>query len=413
MVHPVGAFLHMPDHPAPAAQREQRRGEKIIRLLPGHAERVERLPDALERAHAVAPQLAHLVAQAFQPPRRRAAVLIKVLAERGEEPVVTTGQATMADALIEERGAQSDEHIVHQQVAIHPAERKHDVAMANQRTHRRGGVCRRSPHAIRAHLPQRGKRERLPARIVPRLDARFLEPREKAVDPVRTLHAGQRAAQPAHDPMPRLGDQAPPLHLAHVAARREQRIRLRHEPVQHAALAAAQRMLQHREPQLEPGGQPAHTRAGCGAEVALQHRVQFREKDPPARQFLAVTILREIRLASKDRRAAQQRLVEGIIFKRVQRVVVNENADRPLLRQQMRRVKNPLPESRLLRGQRRARRILGCGMLGAQNKFGLRRSPQTFGFRSEDFSARGVPALAGLYHSSWVSSMSTWPPVFS
>ena len=97
----------------------------------------------------------------------------------------------------------------------------------------------------------------------------------------------------------------------------------------------------------------------------------------------------------------------------MQRVVVNENADRALLRQQMRRVKNPLAESRLLRGQRRARRILGCGMLGAQNKFGLKRRPQTFRFRGEDFSARGVPALAGLYHSSCVSSMSTWPPVFS
>ena len=407
MVHPVGAFLHVPDHPAPAAQREQRRGEKIIRLLHGHAERVERLPDALERAHAVAPQLAHLVAQAFQPPRHRAAVLIKVLAECGEEPVVAIGQAPMADALIEERGAQADENVVHQQVAIHPAERQHDVAMANQRTHRRARGSDRRPHAIRAHLPQCGKRERLPARIVPRLDARFLEPCEKVVDPLRAADAGERPAQPAHDPVPRLGDQAPPLHLAHVAARREQGIRLRHEPIQLAAVAAAERMLQHRQPQFEPGGEPAHARAGRGAEVALQHRVQLREKDPPARQFLAVTILREIRLASKDRRAAQQRLVEGLMLERMQRIVVDEHADRPLRRQQMRRMMDPLPKPGLLRGQRCARRMMGCGMLGAQNNVGFRRRPQTFCFRGEDFAARGVPALAGLYHSSCVSSIST------
>lgn len=31
----------------------------------------------------------------------------------------------------------------------------------------------------------------------------------------------------------------------------------------------------------------------------------------------------------------------------------------------------------------------------------------------KDFPLRGLPSTAGLYHSSWVSSMSTWPPVFS
>jgi hypothetical protein len=83
-----------------------------------------------------------------------------------------------------------------------------------------------------------------------------------------------------------------------------------------------------------------HALRGLFAEIALQNSPQFIKADAPACQLLAITILRQIRLASKHPRTRAHRLVKGLMLEGMQRVVMNENADRSLRWQQMRCVLN-------------------------------------------------------------------------
>ncbi len=183
--------------------------------------------------------------------------------------------------------------------------------------------------------------------ITPLLDAGLFETGEETVQPGGPLDIRQRAAQAAHDPVARLGDELAALHLGDIPPGLEQGVGLRHEPVQLMPPAAAQRVLQHGEADFQTRGQAVQRLLGLLTQVTPQHGAQLGEKNAPARQLVAVAVLGEVGLAAEHARSLPHRIVERQVLEGVKRVVVNEDADGSLRRQQMRGVQHGLSQPRV------------------------------------------------------------------
>ena len=72
-----------------------------------------------------------------------------------------------------------------------------------------------------------------------------------------------------------------------------------------------------------------------GPQVLLQHLLELGEADPAPRQLLAIAVLAQKRLAAEDARRLLDRLVERQVLEGVQRVMVDEDGDRSLCRQEV------------------------------------------------------------------------------
>jgi hypothetical protein len=104
--------------------------------------------------------------------------------------------------------------------------------------------------------------------------------------------------------------------------------------------------LQHCQPQIEPSIEAGQRLRSFGPQVLLEHFLQIRKSDSPAPQGIAVAIFGKVRMAAEDMAAFFHRLVEFEVFERVQRVVMNEDGDRALRRQQVRSVLDTLAQLR-------------------------------------------------------------------
>jgi hypothetical protein len=97
--------------------------------------------------------------------------------------------------------------------------------------------------------------------------------------------------------------------------------------------------LQHREPQLHPRGDADHRFIRAGPQIVAEHGAETIEADAAARQLLPIAGLGQKRFAAEDFAAPADRLFElKVVFKGVQRVVVNEDGDWALGREKVRRV---------------------------------------------------------------------------
>ncbi len=135
--------------------------------------------------------------------------------------------------------------------------------------------------------------------------------------------------------MPRLGDQMGPVGRRRPRADHPERVRLLDEPAQLVGRAGRQRVLEHRQPQVEPGAARRERFPGPAAQVVFEDRPQVREPDAAAAQGLAEPLLGQVGLTPEHLAAAADGLVERQVLEGVKGVVVNENADRPLGREQM------------------------------------------------------------------------------
>lgn len=66
------------------------------------------------------------------------------------------------------------------------------------------------------------------------------------------------------------------------------------------------------------------------SRVAVEHRVDIGDLDPAGREFLPIPGLREERLGSEDACRSDNGLLEWLVFESMQRVVMDEDVDRPL-----------------------------------------------------------------------------------
>ena len=95
-------------------------------------------------------------------------------------------------------------------------------------------------------------------------------------------------------------------------------------------------MQHYRAPEIEAGSGPGDIAGASIAEVFAEQRVDVPGENAARRQFLAVSRFREKRLALQALAGALDRLFERQVLEGVQRVVVNEDADRALRGQQAR-----------------------------------------------------------------------------
>ena len=229
--------------------------------------------------------------------------------------------------------------------------------------------------AVAADPPEGLEREAFPVVVAPALDRRLAEPVEQLGEAVRDPR-----------PAPRLRDAVP----ARLAAARGGR----------ASPSAASRRSAGRGPPTRP---PARTRRSAFAsatyqtsssvgpvrsgywsiasrrssrvpkqgivsprpvaQVLLQHLLELGEPDPAPPQRLAVAVLGQVGLAAEDLGPLLDRLVERQVLEGVERVVVDEDGDRPLRRQQVRGVLDDLAQmlkARLISAGFARRSLSGC-----------------------------------------------------
>ena len=94
---------------------------------------------------------------------------------------------------------------------------------------------------------------------------------------------------------------------------------------------------------------PAQPREDQRIRLAIEHRVDVLQVDAAARQFGSVGRFAHVRFGAEQMRGLDHGLLEGQMLEGVQRVVMNENADRTLHGKQVRRVFNRLAQSILSR----------------------------------------------------------------
>ena len=112
-------------------------------------------------------------------------------------------------------------------------------------------------------------------------------------------------------------------------------IGFRHKPEQFLGRPQAEPVLEHRQPQLQPGAKTQTFLLAPRPQVLAQDVLEVRDSNPAVSQLLAITVLGQVRLATKDLGSLFHRLGEGQLFQSVQCVVVDENRDRSLGRQKM------------------------------------------------------------------------------
>ena len=109
---------------------------KLLPLLLGDAQDLERFQDRLQRADPLVLQPAELRGQAAHPAVRRPAGLAVQRAEATEEPLVAPGQLPVGQALVEERGAEPDQQVVDQRVGVGAGRLEQQVAVPDRRRRR-------------------------------------------------------------------------------------------------------------------------------------------------------------------------------------------------------------------------------------------------------------------------------------
>jgi hypothetical protein len=90
-------------------------------------------------------------------------------------------------------------------------------------------------------------------------------------------------------------------------------------------------------PQSEPRSHVGDILRRGRAQLLEEQRFDIPGPNAPGRQFVAVPRLGQIRLASQPDRRLLDCLFERQVLERMQRVVVNEDADRPLRGEQVRK----------------------------------------------------------------------------
>jgi len=89
-------------------------------------------------------------------------------------------------------------------------------------------------------------------------------------------------------------------------------------------------------PEVEAGPDAGHVLGGAGAELLDEQRVDILGPNAAGRQLVAVSRLGQKWLASQLHGSLLDRFFEREMLKGMQRVVVDEDADRPLGWQQVR-----------------------------------------------------------------------------
>lgn len=97
-------------------------------------------------------------------------------------------------------------------------------------------------------------------------------------------------------------------------------------------------MQHHCAPEIESRADASHISCASLTQLVLEERLDVLGENTARRQFVAIARFGEERLAPQSLRGELNCLLEWQVFERVQRIVMNKNADGTLSRQQARQV---------------------------------------------------------------------------
>ena len=295
----VGPLLELADHARPAAQGQERLRDEFLAVIPGHAQPVEFPRRALGPGKAAG--LAQGRRKAFAPRRPRAEPARIQLRDGGPQAALPPRQLPVRHSLVEKGGAEPDQQRVHEGVGVEPGiDRDEEVAMAHRHAaahHRRAG----QRHGLHARLPEFTRRA--------------------------VLVTVGRVEQPP----PRLRRQAGPQGLDDVA--------LRERPAD-GEIRLLPHGMEEEGPVEIPQADAAAGDGGVGGTSGIggEHRVDVGLPNAARSEFFTVAALREKRLCAQEPRRVHHRLLEGLLLEGMERVVVDEDVDRALGRQEVGRV---------------------------------------------------------------------------
>ena len=341
----IAPDLDLPEHARPAAKRQQGGGEETFPVLLRDAEDLQRLPDRLERADLVIREPRQLLLQPAHPEVGGTVGLAIESAEGAVEPFVTSGHGPVGQPLIQETRAESAQQLMDRWIGVRAGRLEKQVTVTDGLDGTRGERGQ-VPHPVAADPPEGLEREPLPLAVAPELHLFIAEPVQQLAEALghsrrsagsgRTVPArlGKGAEVPDH-PSPRLGDQTGAVGGGDLLADFAKGVGLGDIPDQLFRRTDAKGELEHRQSELETRPETGDHLVRRVAKILLQGFLQLIESDSPPRQFVAIAILAEERLTAEDVRALLDRLTEGQVFEGVERIVVNEDGDRPLGRQQV------------------------------------------------------------------------------
>ncbi len=198
-----------------------------------------------------------------------------------------------------------------------------------------------------ADAPEQVQGEGLPRPIGPLLDRRRAEALEKRRDAVSPAAVATRPVAEVipQDPAAGLVDHPPSGLGGGLVPESLQRVGLGDQPTQLRVGAEAERVLEHGQAQVVPRPHEADQDVGLLAEVVDQGGGHVVPGDPPPGGLAAVGALEQVGMAAVGGRAPPHRLVERQILEGVQRVVMHEDGNRSLRRQQVCRMLDQVVEA--------------------------------------------------------------------
>ena len=370
----VGTDFHLVQQPRPTAQRQNRRGDVIVPLVRSHAELFERLEHQIQRPEPLAFDPRDLFRQAVEPMIGSAAGLAVECTKRAKETGFAMRHLPSGKALIRERGAIANQHLVNRDVDVFARRFEQQIAMSHRQLvgpHARLNAV----HPFATDPPEHLQRERFPLLVAPGLDRAFVVPlKQIGGDGVGVVMRRRLLAAPgpnvAHHPMPGCTYELLTLRRFDRGAKPSQRIGLGDVPAQLFRRTVLQRVPEHRQPEVVARRRADEFFIGPRTEIFPQHRLDVGQTNSPLLELLAIKVLGHVRLTAEQPGPATQTFLERQVFQCLECIEKNERSDRALGRQQCADLLDHLgqsvqaPRSFVVMPRRRAGKLRGRKNVG-------------------------------------------------
>ena len=243
-----------------------------------------------------------------------------------QQSQLAVGHRAGRDALIQKRRAPANHERVHQFVGVEPGvDGLDEVPEPHRRQHvghRRSG----EGHGFDTGMPQFAGRPPFVVRLAERGkggESRF--PRRLVLEIHQQLLGVVLRSAPA------LADEPPANLGAEVFPQSLDQVLFRQRPPDGGVALLANRMKQQNAMQLaerKPAARQHLVRATV--EIPVDDGLQIRRANPATGEFIPIAALRQVRLRAEEVGCPHDRRLEGFILERLQHVLSDEDADRPL-----------------------------------------------------------------------------------
>ncbi len=277
-----------------------------------------------------------------KPSRGRRKVVAVQMQERLVQALVSVGQFPFGESLVQETGAQRNEHLMDGNVGVETGRLQQQIAMSQtNRSQPRSSVFDRFVfnqfHAVVTNTPQEVQHEGFPRLIAPGGDRCAVELLENFGDHIDRWRV-KSVAKVVQYPSLRILNHSVADHRFDLFSKTTQGVRLGDDPTEFRSGPRSQRKLQHRQSQGITGAETGNQPIGLITQIVNQHGDQIIDPNPALPQLVPITFFRKVCMATKELAPRFDSIVKAEMFERMQRVVVHKDSDRPLRRKKVSRM---------------------------------------------------------------------------